>query len=416
MSVLPSGDECSSGVALVQNAVRHIEKCVGMSPADMNKRIRIIEATIHDVSQSCNANINPASFRNCQVVARPAIDGLLSVAQRSPKIEARIGALLALACVSFDNLENASVAVTSEIFEPMLSRILRPIVEIREQEAVLALMQLLQAICAVAPEAPALVPILPRVLDLLVGNQEGHPACTSVRIVALEILVSCSLSHQRRAQLLSLLPESVLKVLVDIAEAPTHGTAMVYPLGLLFANLSDLSQSMSGNEDMPVPKDCNGIVQMFWARTGFFSDLHACLEASLNSQSWPPQSGIYHATWKMANTYLRLSVAGFVDELRSALLPLMSIVERRAGDTGILLDAEHARAARSVVKVLRDLANDESSIIQMRSSQKLPQALANMQSEEPAATDLLNVLIGQSSHGQGLLEKALYAENISKPW
>merc|ERR1712232_766730 len=293
------------------------------------------------------------------------------------KIDTRIHALTALACLSFDNLENSSLAVTSELFQPMVSRNLQPIAEIREQESVLSLIRLLQAICAIAPEAPALVPVLPKVLELLIGTHEGHPACTAVRIVALEFLVSCSLSHQRRTQLISLLPESVVKLLIDSVESQSHGTAMIFPLGLLFANLSDLSNSTSGNEVAIVMPMFNGIEQLFWARTGFFSDLHACLAASLTSQSWPPQSGIYHARWKLANTYCRLSLAGFADELRNALNPLMSIVERRAGDISVPADTDDGRAARSAVKVLRELVNDESSTIQMRSSQKLSQALVN---------------------------------------
>jgi hypothetical protein len=416
MSVLPSGDENSLGVALVENAVRNIEKAVGMSAVEMNKKSRILEATMHDITQSCNSQTNPASFRNCQVAARPAIDGLLRIAQLSPKIDARIGALTALLCVSFDNLENASAAVTSTLFQPTLNRNLRPITEIREQELVLTLMQFLQAICAVAPEAPTLVPVLPKVLDLLIGAQEGHPACTVVRISALEILVSCSLSHQRRAQLLSLLPESVLKVLVDIAESPAYGTAMIFPLGLLFANLCDLLISSSGFEDVSARPISMDILQVFWERTGFFSDLHACLEASLNSESWPPQSGIYHAKWKLANTYFRLSVAGFVPELRNALIPLMSIVEH-VGDESILVDARDARAARSVVRVLRELGNDEASIVQMRLSQKLPRALLNMQKEEPCATDLLDLMAGHSVQGHSSVpDTATYTEAVSKPW
>merc|ERR1712232_689719 len=110
--------------------------------------------------------------------------------------------------------------------------------------------------------------------------------------------------------------------------------------GLLLANLSDLSNSNSGNADVSASID-----QAFLERTGFFSDLHACLEASLRSESWPPQSGIYHARWKLANTYFRLSAAGFINEIRNALIPLVSMVERCAGDANMPVDAQDARAA-----------------------------------------------------------------------
>merc|ERR1719284_480545 len=164
-----------------------------------------------------------------------------------------------------------------------------------------------------------------------------------------------------------------------MAEDPSHGTAMVFPLGLLLANLSDLSSSNAANVD--AAQTSNSIEHAFWERTGFFSDLCACLEASLRAESWPPQSGIYHAKWKLANTFFRLSAAGFVNEVRNALIPLMSMVEHCAGDSSMPIDAQDARAARSVVQVLREFGNDEASIAQMRSSQKLSRALATMQND-----------------------------------
>jgi hypothetical protein len=467
MSILPSGDQSSYGVALVETAVRHLVKAPGLSAEEVVKRARVLGSYMDDVVKCCNPRDNPASYRHCQVAARPAVNGLLSLIQMSSKIETRTGALIALACMCFDNLANASDAVTSELFGPMLDRTLRPITEIKEQEESLALLQFLQATCAVAPEAPALVPVLPKVVDLLTGTNGGHPACPAVRSTALEVLVSCALSHHRRAQLVSLLPSSVLQMLVQYAEG--HAAEMLFPLGLLFANLSDLPLSLSGQGQHANPhkgdvvKVCatgrngriiemegsgqalqvhldngdifwyrddqlmfgedicsmtvNADAQMFWDQTGFFSDLLACLQASLNSESWPPQSGIFHAKWKLAGTYSRLAKAGLAGQLHGAVNPLILLVERRLGDENLMPDADAVRAARLAVGALLELAKEDSSLSQMRLSQNLRASLARMQDEEPAANDLLKILANIPS--QTLPHPQLDAtsvELVTRPW
>lgn len=271
---------------------------------------------------------------------------------------------MALVCICFDNTENASVVATSRLFKPMLDQALRPIIEIRQQEEVLSLLQLLQTIYAVAPEAPALVPVLPRVVALLMGAHEGHPACNAVRLAALEVLVSCSLSQQRRSQLASLLPESLLMTFVSGVEG--KGSPMAFPLGLMLANLSDIF----------IPEATTrfgSISHSFWERTGFFDDLLSCLEATLNSEAWPPQSLVFHTPWKLVNTYLRLSRAGFSDALHDAITPLVALVERQASNDSVP-SADDAKAARLAEEVVQELTTDPTSLAQMRMAQSCAEA------------------------------------------
>lgn len=351
--------------------------------------MRLLKGYAEDIKTSCNPSENPAAFRNCQEAARPAVEGLLSLVQASTSIDTQITALTAMSCMCFGNLENASEVVTSSLFGSTMKQALLPIIEIRQQEEVLAALQLLQAICAVAPEAPSIVPILPTIVALLAGTQEGHAACDAVRMTALEVLVSCSLSTKRRSQLTSLLPESILTTVVN--DVGSNGGEMAFPLGLLLANLSDLCP-------MPAAEaNSSSISNSFWEQTGFLNALLSCLEATLRSQPWPPQSGIYHAPWKLANTYLRLSRAGFQNLLHLAVVPLVALVERRANNENIL-SADDARAARLSAEVLRELATTDTRLIEtMRSAQQLTEALVNMQAEEPAARDLLALLATEKS-------------------
>jgi hypothetical protein len=367
--------------------------------------------------QCCNPTENLESYHNCQEAAQPAIEGLLTLVQclQSTKHqEVRVAALTALTCISFNNVGNASAIVTSECFEPVFSSILKPIREIVQQAEILASMQLLQAICAVAPEAPPLSMILPRVVALLMDVQEGHAACPALRATVLEVLVSCSLSKQRRSQLASLLPESVIATLVT--DAKNSGAAMAFPLGLVLANLSDVFQQAGSSGEPPESGIGSGepsesgigkISLLFWQEVDFFGDLQACLETTLNSEPWPPHSNVYHAPWKLASTYLRLSCAGFRDALARAIGPLLALVERRAHEN--MFSSDDARAACLAAEVLRDLATEANCVEQMRRSQLLPDALVKMQSEELAAKELLERLFPPEEHRS-------YENLIAKPW
>lgn len=413
MSVLPSGDDSAFGVASVQASVRNLEKVSDMSPAEMSKRARTLKGYAEDVVLCCGPKQNPEAFRRCQVAAKPACAGLLRLAQCGANPEICIVAMSALACICFDNLENASVIVTSDLFTPSLSRALEPILEIRQQEQVLAGLQLLQALCAVAPEAPQLVPLMPCVVELLTGAvQEGHAPCSAVRMTALEVLVSCSLSRHRRLQLVSLLPESVLMMV--LTDAKNNPSTMLFPMGLLLANLSDLSDAFQPGTSSV--NSFKSISQGFWEQTGFFNDLQACLSATLQSQAWPPQSGVYHTSWKLANTYLRLARTGICDELRNAVVLLAALVEERA-DNSKILGCGESRAARLAVQVLQSMATDSVSLSQMKQAQKLPAALANMKQEEPASQDLLDRLTkGNPNTTHGSEDQCRYTSTVAKPW
>lgn len=407
MTALPPGDRSSFGVASVQACVRNFEKIPDLPATEVVKRMRILRGYANDLMQCCNPTENLESYHNCQEAAQPAIEGLLTLVQclQSTKHqEVRVAALTALTCISFNNVGNASAIVTSECFEPVFSSILKPIREIVQQAEILASMQLLQAICAVAPEAPPLGMILPRVVALLMDVQEGHAACPALRATVLEVLVSCSLSKQRRSQLASLLPESVVATLVT--DAKNSGAAMAFPLGLVLANLSDVFQQ-AGSSGEPPESGIGKISLLFWQEVDFFGDLQACLEATLNSEPWPPHSNVYHAPWKLASTYLRLSCAGFRDALARAIGPLLALVERRAHEN--MFSSDDARAARLAAEVLRDLATEASCVEQMRRSQQLPEALVKMQSEELAAKELLERLVPPEEHRS-------YENLIAKPW
>lgn len=410
---MPSGDDSSFGVASVQAAVRTLEKVPDMSPLEMAKRMRTLKGYADDLMQCCCPSKNPEAFRRCQEAAKPACEGLLVLAQSDRKPELCTAALTALVCVCLDNLENASVVVTSASFQPTLSFSLQPIMEIRQQEQVLAALQLLQSLCAAAPEAPALVPLLPCVVDLLSNvAREGHAPCCAVRMTALEVLVSCSLSNHRRLQLSALLPESVLTSVLNDAES--NPSTMTFPVGLLLANLSDLSETLQSGD---VPENSfKRISCEFWERTNFFHNLQACLAATLQSEAWPPQSGIFHSSWKLANTYLRLTRTGMHDELRDAIVLLTALVEQR-GDDEQVLGCEEARAARLAVQVLHNMATDTLSLSLMKQAQKLTSALVKMQHEEPAAQDLLHRLAKGVSGVASVAEApGAYISTISKPW
>lgn len=414
MAALPSGDESYFGVTAVQASVRSLEKALDMPAAEVAKRVRTLRGYADDLVQYCNPAKNPVSFRNCQAVAGSSGEGLLRLAQSSASQDMRITALTALTCICLNNVENASTVVASENFKPMHDQALRPIIEIRQQEEVLALLQLLQAICAVSPEAPALIPLMPRVVALLVGAEEGHAACSAVRMTAIEVLVSFSLSHQRRSKVACLLPESVLTTLINDVEV--DGATMAFPLGLLLANLSDLfSVSQSANTVLS-DLGFNKIINQFWEQTGFLGDLLSCLEASLNSEPWPPQSGIYHMPWKLASTYLRLSRAGFRDGLHGVVPSLVALVERWVNNE-CALSSDDARAACFAVDVLLEISADAASLEQMRLSLDLPRALLSMQAQEPAAANLLQLLTKESSISPGHSEGQLsYVTAAAKPW
>merc|ERR1711908_147038 len=200
-------------------------------------------------------------------------------------------------------------------------------------------------------------------------------------------------------------------ILTDAKNIPS---TMLFPMGLLLANLSDLSETLQS--DTSSGNSFKSISQGFWEQTGFFNDLHACLAATLQSQAWPPQSGVYHTSWKLANTYLRLARMGMCDELRNAVVLLAALVEERA-DSSKILGCGESRAARLAVQVLQRMATDSGSLSQMKQTQKLPAALANMKQEEPAAQDLLYRLSKSnpnSNHGSE--DQCNYTSIVAQPW
>jgi len=223
---------------------------------------------------------------------------------------------------------------------------LRPIAEITQQQECLAALQMLQALAAAVPEAPALRPLLPRVVALLLGRQEGHPPCGAVRAVAVEMLASCSLARQLRKDVAGLLPESGLSTLLAGAEAGAPADA--FALALLLANLSELEvpPCEAAKEVEPTPVRSFGeVAQPLWERCGFFNCLAACLGAALRREQWPEGSGAYHRPWKLCGTCLWLALAGFSTSLHGAVPMLIEVVERRIASAEAE-DADAARAAR----------------------------------------------------------------------
>mmetsp|Transcript_52958 Transcript_52958/g.95244 ORF Transcript_52958/g.95244 Transcript_52958/m.95244 type:complete len:429 (+) Transcript_52958:75-1361(+) len=391
--LLPTG-EGTCGVASAEASVRGLKNVPELATTELSKRMRLLKGYSDDLCRLCAPAHNPDAYRRCQDLAEPAVKGLLTLVLSTNRTDVRVSGLNALARLCFNHLGNASAVVTSEELEPVLDNAFRAVADARQQEELLAAVQLLQAAAAAAPEAPSLVAVLPKVSAVLIGERDGYAACRAARMVALEFLVSCSLSHQQRHHVAEVLPESALTLLLESVEDPASAaTAWIFPLGLLLANLCDLPILGSNS-----PSTLFGAVaQPFWTRHNFFDDLIACLQASMRSEPWPPLSGIYHMSWKLANTCMRLALAGYVNELRGAVGPLSTLVEQHAQSSeaaGMHGAFAPARAARLAAAALRELTAEEELRTEMRNSHRLTEALVQMTADEPAALALLEVLGG----------------------
>lgn len=217
--------------------------------------------------------------------------------------------------------------------------------------------------------------------------------------------MSCALSKQLRKQVARLLPAQTLRIfLADFGNAPDEAFA----LSLLLANLSDLALPPDAaaaaakaevDDPLGLPVEIFGdVARPVWYRAGFFSSLAACLAAALRGEQWPPGSGLYHAPWKLAGSCVRLAAAGYADELRSAVAPLIATVERRAAHEEVS-GADEARAARLAAAALHALQENAAALAEMREAPGLTDALRLTEAEEPWGRDLLAVLADDTAAG-----------------
>jgi len=418
MAALPDGDEGSVGVTSIEACVRIFHRVPELTQNELKQRAGMLQRYADDLTQLCDPRQNPTSFSSCQASAEGAVPGLLHTAQLVPKIEARVAAYVALARISFGCVQTASCVATCEQLLPTVEEALRPISEIIQQQECISCLQMLQALAAVVPEAPAVRGCLPKVAALMAGEREGHAPCRALRFVAMEVLVSCAHSSQLRKQVGNLLPMSALALLS--ADADQGSASESFTFSLLLASLSDLEVPANENAvtEESVLQTFGQYAQGIWDRIDFFGELANCLSASLRRDQWPPESGIYHTPWKLAGTCMRLALAGHAQNLDRAAAPLVATVERRIssavqGDdaTTEVQDADAARAARLAAVALRELLQCGLAETATREKPCFLEALKLMQSEEPAAADLIQIL-QQSSQGSDLQ----YSVDTSPPF
>lgn len=402
--VLPSGEESSYGVATVEVAALSLARFAAAGQANIVANARAMRACAEDIRLYCDPARHPASFRRCQSAAAKASRPLLllardAVATKELRIdtltEVRVVALEALARICFGRSDLAAEVASADVFESTIVAALKPAVHVQQQCEHLAALQLTQGVAAEASEAPALVNVLPAVAALAAagaasvgeGSEGRHTVFRAVRAAALEVLLSCALGRSRRMDVASVLPLVAAHAVLASAAEVNSGLGP-FPAGLLFANLCDL----------PLPDDAAisfGVVaEPFWNERGFFDDLAACMDAALQREPWPPQSGIYHSPRKLARTCLRLGLAGYVVQLHCLVPGLIACVERRkpVDDAAFVTGADDAHAARLAAEALALLSKGRETLEAMRSSSSLRAALNAMSAEHPASRDLLELL------------------------
>lgn len=413
---LPSGEDDNRGVLQVERVANNLLLC--MEAQAVVQRARVLQGYAEELSSYVDPGENGSAFRRCQTAALRAIDPLLMIARdarqametrKDTLTGTRVAAFDALARICFDNAEGASTAAQStELLEAAVMAALRPAEQVQQQQEHLAALHLVQAIGAAVPEAPVLRTLLPAVAALAVQLEEpspesriaamellhnrAHPAFRSVRTTALEVLVSCSLGRKCREGVAASLPESHL--LAILADTWDDSPVRAFTVSLLCANLCDLE----------VPADAEGSsgrrfdqqALNLWTSIGFFEDIASCLSAALEMLPWPPESQIYHRPWKLLNTILRLVLAGHEQQLIGAVEPLVTCVLRRlsGNDSADLVAADDARAARLAAQALLALAKNPETVKVLRRSSGLPDALRCMVNEEPAAAELLELVVG----------------------
>jgi len=416
--MLPSGEDDNHGVLQVERVVSNLILC--MESRAVVPRARVLQGYAEELSSYCDPGENGSSFRHCQAAAIRAIDPLLMAARDARQATetrkdtltgTRVAAFDALARICFDNAEAASTAAESiELLEAAVIAALKPAEQVQQQQEHLAALHLVQAIGAAVPEAPALRTLLPAVAAMAVQLEEQepdsraatmellhsrvHPAFRSVRTTALEVLVSCSLGRKCRESVSASLPESRLHAI--LADTWDDSPVRAFTVSLLCANLCDLEVPADAVAEGYTGRRFDEEALSLWTSIGFFEDIASCLSAALEMLPWPPQSQIYHRPWKLLNTILRLVLAGHAQQLIRAVEPLVTCVLRRLpeNDAAGLVSADEARAARLAAQALLGLAINTEAVNVLRQSSSLPDALRCMINEEPAAAELLELVVG----------------------
>lgn len=395
--ILPSGDTGSSGLIVIGNSVRNFEKSVGLSEEDFAKRERLLVGDSEEISKFCDPTRNPTSFSNCQEAASGATEGLLLLAELGKRFEGRVAAFTALARMTFGSPGNAAAAAESQHLVPAIQQALRPIAEMVQQEEHIVALHLLQALAASVPEAPCIAALLGTVVDLASGSQEGYPACRAARTMCIEVLVSSAMTPSRKRQIAKLLPVRTLDKLLDESDVDTD--MRIFPLGMLLACLCDC---FVHDDQGPAEVTIGEYGRPFWESSRFFASLAGCLSAALEVKEWPPGSGLYHRTWKLAHICKQLSAAGHAAELVESTASIVALVEWRARASAQeeVPDADKATAARLAASALRWLCSSEAAVAVMREAADLSEALRQMEGEEAAAGEILRFLeAGQPIEG-----------------
>eukprot|EP00747_Dinoflagellata_sp_TGD_P166104 gnl/TRDRNA2_/TRDRNA2_188375_c0_seq1.p1 gnl/TRDRNA2_/TRDRNA2_188375_c0~~gnl/TRDRNA2_/TRDRNA2_188375_c0_seq1.p1 ORF type:complete len:416 (+),score=84.77 gnl/TRDRNA2_/TRDRNA2_188375_c0_seq1:57-1304(+) len=415
---MTGANQSTCGVASVEACSLAIQKGVeGKAPADY---ARALKGFIADMAINCNPEANPGGFRQCQAAAERAIVPLLGVAKLAEKIDLRIAAFEALARICYGNAEMAGLVVTKDhLFEHAVTRVLRPIVQVQQQEESLYALLLMQVVAALVPEAPAVGTLLRPIVAFVSDQDAEHPLFEPVKATAVEVLVSCSYTRHRREQIAALLDERAVKALLAAAlESP--GRAL-FAVQVLFANLCDLAMPLPVGNDLQEipgviqpPQLFGDVARQLWENTGFVADLGACLTAALAGEQWPPQGGMRHLPWKLSSTCMQLSLAGHAVPVS----PLIATIERRQSlDT---VGADDARAARLAAVALRGQTGCQETRLQMQESSLLVDALRHVAAEEPAAQELLQMLSdgNEATSAEPMVDVACPGSEVvvAKPW